>query len=276
MSMVIAIRMGTGTAMTMTTDALSAEQFQRLATWFSPSFPIGGYSYSHGLEAAFEAELVADRAGLIDWLEGLLAFGSARNDAILFVEAYRAYPDITDVAETAAALSPSAELRAETLNQGQAFLRAVGQGWPDLLKQNATDPRKAEGLSGASCSLELSPEGDPGSSPVARPGIEALMEQEMVLSVAAGACCAAAAIPLKPSLTAYLHAFCANIVSAGLRSLPIGQSDGVAALAALEPAIACAANHALASSLDDLGSSTPMLDWLSATHETQYSRLFRS
>ena len=58
--------------------------------------------------------------------------------------------------------------------------------------------------------------------------------------------------------------------------MPIGQSDGVAALAALESAIASTANHALASSLDDLGSSTPMLDWLSANHETQYSRLFRS
>lgn len=217
---------------------LSPEHLQRLATWFSPSFPIGGFSYSHGLEAAFEAGLVTDRAALTEWLQGLLAFGSARNDAILFCEAYRAAPTIAEVAEIAAALSPSAELRAETLNQGEAFLRAIAQGWPALAPANPP--------------------------------------QEMALPVATGLVCASADIPLGASLLAYLHAFAANVVSAALRSMPIGQSDGLKVQASLEAQITETAAAARALSLDDLGAATPMLDWLSATHETQYSRLFRS
>ena len=83
-------------------------------------------------------------------------------------------------------------------------------------------------------------------------------------------------MPLKPALIAYLHAFTANIVSAALRCIPLGQSDGLAAQSLLEPLVEAAADAALAGSLDDIGSAAPMLDWLSATHETQYSRLFRS
>ena len=229
----------------MTTDTLTPEQFQRLQTWFGASFPIGAFSYSHGLESAFEAGLVTDREGLAHWIEGLLLFGSARNDAILFCAAHRAFPDVAEVAELAAALSPSMELRAETQNQGEAFLKAVGHGWPSLSSGTSRDAMDGDAIA-------------------------------MPLPVAAGMCCAAAAIPLKPALIAYLHGFAANIVSAALRSMPIGQSAGLSVQAALERAIATEADQAMATSLDDIGSACPMLDWLSATHETQYSRLFRS
>ncbi len=83
--------------MTMTTDALTPAQFQRLQTWFGANFPIGAFSYSRGLEPAFEAGLVTDRASLAEWIEGLLLFGSTRNDAILFAEAYRRFPDLAEV-----------------------------------------------------------------------------------------------------------------------------------------------------------------------------------
>lgn len=247
--------MGMGTLMpiptaitTMTIEPLTAAQQQRLATWFGAGFPIGAFSYSHGLEAAFEAGLVEGQDSLAEWIEGLLLFGSGRNDAILFVAAYRAMSDVAEVATLAAALSPSRELRAETLNQGDAFLRAVRKGWPDFF------PRKGETLTG---DLQLP-------------------DAPLALPVAAGLCCAAAGIPLHASLLAYLHAFAANIVSAALRSMPIGQSDGLVVQGRVEATISEAAETALAASLDDLGSATPMLDWLSATHETQYSRLFRS
>lgn len=270
--------MGTamGTATSMTAEpVLTAAHLQRLQTWFGPSFPVGAFSYSHGLEAAFEAGLVTDRESLTEWLEGLLLFGSARNDAILFAEAYRRFPEVAEVAELAAALSPSMELRVETLNQGTAFLRAARQGWPDLFQENRTDPRKAarpeRGLPGGGAKAE----GDPGPR-CARPGIGEVLAGEISLPIAAGVCCSAAQIPLKPALTAYLHAFAANIVSAALRCIPLGQSHGVAVQAALEPLVEAAADQALAATLDDIGSAAPMLDWLSATHETQYSRLFRS
>ncbi len=152
------------------------------------------------------------------------------------------------------------ELRAETLNQGEAFLRAVRQGWPELLESPIPESSEAaaRGLPGG----RVKAAGDPVPR-CARPGIGG----EVPLPIAAGACCAAAAIPLAPALTAYLHAFAANIVSAALRCISIGQSDGLAVQAT---------EQALAASLDDIGSAAPMLDWLSATHETQYSRLFRS
>ena len=224
---------GMGTGMGMTAELpLTAAPLPRLQPWFGPSFPVGAFSYSHGLEAAFEAGLVTDRESMMEWLEGLLLFGSARNDAILFAETYRRFPDVADVAELAAALSPSMELRAETLNQGSAFLRGVRQGWPDLHAQSIPGRSNAE-------SRDRGPRGDPapdrhnvasgdadqvifqnsaeprkGASPVrglpggsaeadgdpvprcARPGIGEALAGEIALPVAAGGCCALAQIPL--------------------------------------------------------------------------------
>ena len=253
----------------MTVEPLTATQQQRLQTWFGAGFPIGAFSYSHGLEAAYEASLVADRDGLAEWIEGLLLFGSGRNDAILFAAAYRAAPDVAEVAALAAALSPSRELRAETLNQGEAFLRAVRQGWPELA------PRKGAALSGAQGLVEdgkrWAPDRASGTS-----GELQLSDGPIALPVAAGLCCALAHIPLHASLLAYLHAFAANIASAALRSLPIGQSDGLAVQGRIEATVSEVTETALTAGLDEIGSATPMLDWLSASHETQYSRLFRS
>lgn len=258
------------TAIAMTTEALTPGQFQRLQTWFGASFPIGGFSYSHGLEAAFEEGLVTDRASLAEWIECLLLFGSARNDAILFCAAHRAYPALAEVTELATALSPSMELRAETLNQGAAFLKAVSQGWPDLSSGSTPGRSEAESRDLAT-RIDPAPALTSGST-----GEWPALQGPIALPVAAAACCALAAIPLQAAVVAYLHAFAANIASAALRSMPIGQSDGLSVQGALEPAIALAAEQAMTASLDDIGSATPMLDWLSAIHETQYSRLFRS
>ncbi len=89
--------------------------------------------------------------------------------------------------------------------------------------------------------------------------------------------CAAHGIALEQALGGYLHAFTANLISAALRTVPLGQSDGQLALAALEPAVDAATRGAIVvDSLDDVGTSTPLLDWCSLKHETQYTRLFRS
>jgi urease accessory protein len=63
--------------------------FLRLQSWLSPAFPVGSYSYSHGLEWAVEAGHVYDRGSLVDWLEADLRYGSGRNEAIFFSEAWR-------------------------------------------------------------------------------------------------------------------------------------------------------------------------------------------
>ena len=87
---------------------------------------------------------------------------------------------------------------------------------------------------------------------------------------------AAHGVPLAPALVAYLHAFAANIVSAGVRAIPIGQTDGQRTIAALSPTIEAIAASSLHAGLDDLGGAALRADIASMKHETQYTRLFRS
>ncbi|RYF90349.1 MAG: urease accessory protein UreF, partial [Caulobacteraceae bacterium] len=79
-----------------------------------------------------------------------------------------------------------------------------------------------------------------------------------------------------PTVTAWLHAFASNLTSIALRAVPLGQTDGVAVLSALEPLILDTAARADASSLDDLGACALMSDIASMRHETQHVRLFIS
>jgi urease accessory protein len=83
-------------------------------------------------------------------------------------------------------------------------------------------------------------------------------------------------IAVEPALGAYLHAVTANLVSAGLRLVPLGQTDGQRLLAALEPVVAATGQRALATPLEDVGSAAFRADLASMRHETQYTRLFRS
>ena len=84
------------------------------------------------------------------------------------------------------------------------------------------------------------------------------------------------ALPLAPALHAYLHAMTANLISAGVRLIPLGQTDGQRVLAALEPVAATTAERALVTALDEVGSASFRADLASMHHETQYTRLFRS
>src|SRR5215471_3811639 len=90
----------------------------RLQSWLSPLFPIGSYSYSHGLEWAVEAGHIHDRKSLVDWLEADLCYGSGRNEAIFFSEAWRCAINedrakLMETAELAAAFRGTAELALE-------------------------------------------------------------------------------------------------------------------------------------------------------------------
>jgi urease accessory protein len=94
--------------------------------------------------------------------------------------------------------------------------------------------------------------------------------------VAVGVAAAGHGIELAPSLGAFLHAVTANLISAGVRLIPLGQSDGQRVLAALEPVVEATALRALATPLDDVGSAALRADLASQLHEIQYTRLFRS
>jgi urease accessory protein len=232
------------------TTGIDAAQLYRLMAWLSPAFPTGGFSYSHGLEYAVEAELVKGRAGAEAWIAGVLRFGAGRSDAQLFALAYRAAgagdeTALKEIAGLASALRGTAELALESRAQGEAFLKSVERAWPQI------------SLSRWSA---LSQEADIAPS----------------LPVAVALATKAHGIALAPALAAFTQGFAATLVSAAVRLIPLGQSEGLAILAALEPAVDEAVSSALAATPDRLGAAAPMVDWCSMRHETQYTRLFRS
>jgi len=94
--------------------------------------------------------------------------------------------------------------------------------------------------------------------------------------VVVAAACAGHGIAVAPSLHALLHAAASNLISAGMRLIPLGQTDGQRVLAALEDAIQQTAERALATAIDDIITATPRADIAAMRHETQYTRLFRS
>lgn len=103
-----------------------------LAQWLSPAYPVGAFSYSHGLEWAIEAQQVTNAARFRDWLEDILRYGTGRNDAILLCHAYRA-DDPAQIDELARAFAPSAERLLETEQQGAAFCRTTAAIWGGTL-----------------------------------------------------------------------------------------------------------------------------------------------
>jgi urease accessory protein len=225
----------------------------RLLIWLSPGFPIGAFSYSHGLEAAVEDGAVCDKISLQDWITAIIAYGSGRIDADILRDAHRAAAagDLAALATAnrrGAAYRATAELALESLQQGEAFLTMVDAAW------GVTPPSGHLPASGGRW-----PAGD-----------------RMCYAAAVGAATAHAHIPLADTLLGYLQAMAANLVSAGLRLGIIGQSDGQRILAALEPVVMGAANCAIVRDPADFGAATLAVDLASIAHETQYTRLFRS
>lgn len=122
----------------MPTEPISNAALLTLAQWFSPSFPVGAFSYSHGLEWAVQVGDVQDATDFQAWLTAVLRHGAGRNDVILLAEAYRAATqnELLEIDALARALSPSSERLLETSQQGAAFARTVSDIWqvdlPDL------------------------------------------------------------------------------------------------------------------------------------------------
>ena len=211
----------------------------RLMTWLSPSFPVGAFSYSHGLEYAVHDGAVASRQDLAEWIEDLIASGSLWNDAVLLTETWRAVaagdqPRLRRAAEWGEAMAVSAERQLETLDQGRAF-HIAARPWTNM----------PEGFS-------------------------------MPYPVAVGMTAAAMKVDREAACAAYLHACAANLVSAGIRLIPLGQSEGTALVASLEELTIVSAHKAAQSTLADLGSATFLADMASMRHETLAVRLFRS
>lgn len=224
----------------------------RLLSWLSPAFPVGSYAFSHGLEAAIADGRIRDKAGLGDWIAMLLLHGAGRSDGALLAAAYRAAAAgdgrrLAEVAERASVFRATAELATESEAQGKAFLAAIAAGWPEVL------------AAGDGLLVALSARRPPAA-----------------YAVAVGASAAVSGLGLRPTLLAYLAAFAAGLVSAGVRLIPLGQAAGLQVIAALEATIVDAAERALVTDIADLASATWVNDLSSARHETQRVRLFRS
>jgi urease accessory protein len=229
---------------------VAARALLRLQSWLSPAFPTGAYSYSHGLEWAVEAGEIHNLASLVDWLAADLCHGSGRNEAIFFSEAWRCTANddrakLCEIAELAAAFRGTAEFALESSQQAAACLGTLRRVWPDAL---------LDWLAVMLRERDVPPS----------------------LAVVLAARSAREGIPVSVALPAFLQSYSANLVSAGVRLVPLGQTDGQLAIAELEEAVLFASAQALLATLDQLGSAALMVDLASMAHETQYTRLFRS
>jgi urease accessory protein len=238
---------GRAAALAAPGNTLTAAALYRLMAWLSPAYPVGAFSYSSGIEWAVEAGDIKDAQTLRQWLVAMLSEGGGFCDGVFFVHAHRAAAAEDDaalcaVAEFAAAFVPSSERFLETTAQGRAFLEATDAAWPCAALTRLLSAWRG---------------------PVALP-------------VAAGVACAGHGISCASAVAAFLHALAANWISAGVRLIPLGQTDGQRVLAALEDSVAAAAARAAKTPLEEVGSATFRADIASMRHETQYTRLFRS
>lgn len=230
--------MGTGEV-----EGVSASVQSLLYAWFSPACPIGAFSYSHGLERLCEDGAVRDKESAHAAIEAALVVGSGWSDAVLMCAAYEAAgrgdgDAFSHVAALGLALSPSRERREETARQGSAFATLCTEVWPGAAVLEGHD--------------------------------------DVPLPVAVGAVGAAHGVPQPALVHGLLSAFAANLVSAAVRLVPLGQTDGQRLTRDLAPTVARTAEAALSASLMDVGGFAPGLDAASMRHETQYVRLFRS
>jgi urease accessory protein len=243
------------TATTITDAALL-----QLVWLASPALPVGGFSYSEGLEAAVEAGLVRDERSAGDWLVEQLHASVARADLAVVASAVAAArdadaPRIAQLDAWVRATRETSELRQQAEQMG----RSMGE-WRWSLIAGVGMPSAAQPTNAAAVGWVA--EGTP-TSPATYPVAFALTAATTT------------ATPRHIALT-FAFSWAENMAQAAIKSVPLGQSSGQRILARLAHDIPAAVDHALAVGDDDRQAFTPMLAILSAQHETQYSRLFRS
>jgi urease accessory protein len=231
-------------------DTTTDRNLLDLMTWLSPSFPVGGYVFSHGIEYAVEDTRVSNEDELAGWISTALLQGAGRLDGIFFVAAWQAITDQDNnrfgwVLERQDVMRGTSEMALEGTAQGQAFL--------DTIAQSRNFPELEDVLALIKSS-----------------------DRRVTYAAAVAIVAALAGVPLRPALLVFYHAFAANLISAGVRLVPLGQIAGQRTQEKLKPIIEQATEAALSGDLENLGTAAPLIDWASMKHETQYTRLFRS
>lgn len=212
----------------------------------SPALPIGGFSYSECLEAAVNAGFITTENEASDWLVAQLHTSLARADLAVIAQAIAAWQtsDHARIAQLNAWVlqtRESSELRAQAEQMGRSLL--------EWLRNHTT-------------------------ASVAQIDLMAAQRPTYPLAFALAASGTGAA--LRDCLLACAFGWAENLVQAAIKSVPLGQSAGQRILSRLAAEIPAAVDHALALSDDTRQAFSPMLAILSAQHEVQYSRLFRS
>ena len=212
----------------------------------SPALPIGGFSYSECLESAVERAWAATEKETSVWLLDQLHLSLARSDLAVVAQAVPAWQagDVARIASLNAWVlqtRESSELRAQSEQMGRSLLEWL---------RNHTTARPAQ--------------------------IDTLAALQPTYPLAFALAASATQAPLRDCLLAYAFGWAENMVQAAIKVVPLGQSAGQRILSALTAEIPAAVNHALSLGRDDLQAFSPMLAILSAQHEVQYSRLFRS
>lgn len=228
---------------------LAAGTLLQLMWLASPALPVGGFSYSEGLESAVESGRVAGEAQARDWLLDQLQLNLARSDLAVAAKAIRAWQrddaiTVDELNRWVATTRESSELRAQTEQMGRSLV--------EWLKNR------------------------PGASADARLAQLAALAPAPTWPIAFALATAQTGAPPREALLAYAFGWAENMTQAAIKCVPLGQSAGQRILAALADAIPAAVDHAMALADSERQAYTPMLAILSAQHETQYSRLFRS
>lgn len=213
----------------------------------SPALPVGGFSYSEGLEAAIEAGSVHDEASAQRWLLDQLHLSLGRSELPLLAQAIAAWaahdgPRIAALNEWALATRETSELRRQS--------EQMGRSMRDWLRQRTPDDARLPTL--------------------------ARLAPAPAWPIAFALAAAQSGAEVRDALLAFGFGWAENMVQAALKAMSLGQSGGQRILGALSAALPAVVDAALALPDQDRQAFTPMLAILSAQHETQYSRLFRS
>jgi urease accessory protein len=220
----------------------------RLLQLASPALPVGAYSYSEGLEALIEAGRMPTVGVLQEWLIQELTVGAMRTEAAILVRSYGAvaaqdWPGLMAWNHRLSALRDAEELRSQSWQMGRSLLRLFLDLEPQALDAEVVSRLQADGCNGAIAF--------------------ALVAARWQLGV-------------RSTLLGYLHSWATNLVGAGIKLIPLGQTAGQRLLLDLQPVIIAATAAALVLPEEEFGSCGWGLALASMTHETQYSRLFRS
>ncbi|MCH4904404.1 urease accessory protein UreF [Cylindrospermopsis raciborskii CHAB3438] len=229
----------------METITLTNSRFLSILQLASPSLPVGAYSYSEGLEVLVENRTIHDRVGLKNWLDSELRYGSIRIDGAVMIRAIQS----TNLADLEglkkwnywlSAFRDTQELRAASWQMGRSLLQLLGKLSPPITSISNTV--------GYPCNY----------------------------AIAFGIGCGHWQIDARVGLLAYLHSWASNLITAGIKLIPLGQTSGQELLWELQGLLDITVEEILSLEDDHLSCCSWGLSLASMQHETQYTRLFRS